>query len=182
MANAETFAMNAEAFLANAEAFAATLTCSPGQRGNPASCALSMILNLDWTDTLARRRGFFRALMAGRAGRRCLRMSLKGVSRSAKAPWRQANWPQAARLWVPLDPIVEAGEPAARTRQIQIRNRQQHLHTARGGEWQASVRPGPGASRASSTERATFARPATGPSLPAGCSDMFSDFGFVLPN
>jgi hypothetical protein len=144
MANAETFAMNAEAFLANAEAFAATLTCSPGQRGNPASCALSMILNLDWTDTLARRRGFFRALMAGRAGRRCLRMSLKGVSRSAKAPWRQANWPQAARLWVPLDPIVEAGEPAARTRQIQIRNRQQHLHTARGGEWQASVRPGPG--------------------------------------
>src|SRR6266581_4042430 len=54
--------------LANAEAFATTLTCSPGQRGNPASCALSMILNLDWTDTLARRRGFFRALVAGRAG------------------------------------------------------------------------------------------------------------------
>jgi hypothetical protein len=59
MANAEAFAVNAEAFVANAEAFAATLTCSPGQRGNPASCALSMILNLDWTVTLTRRRGFF---------------------------------------------------------------------------------------------------------------------------
>jgi hypothetical protein len=59
LANAEAFPVNAEAFLANAEAFATTLTCSPGQRGNPASCALSMILNLDWTDTLARRRGFF---------------------------------------------------------------------------------------------------------------------------
>jgi len=68
LANAETLTGNAEAFLANAEAFATTLTCSPGQRGNPASCALSMILNLDWTDTLARRRGFFRALVAGRAG------------------------------------------------------------------------------------------------------------------
>jgi hypothetical protein len=38
---------NAEAFAVNAEAFTTTLTCSPGQRGNPASCALSMILNLD---------------------------------------------------------------------------------------------------------------------------------------
>jgi hypothetical protein len=45
--NAETFPVNAEAFLANAEAFATTLTCSPGRRGEPASCALSMILNLD---------------------------------------------------------------------------------------------------------------------------------------
>jgi hypothetical protein len=57
--NAEAFPVNAEAFIANAEAFASTLTCSPGQRGNPASCALSMILNLDWTVTLTRRRGFF---------------------------------------------------------------------------------------------------------------------------
>jgi hypothetical protein len=30
-------------------------------------------------------------------------------------------------------PIVEAGEPVARTRQIQIRNRQRHLHTAAAG-------------------------------------------------
>jgi hypothetical protein len=59
MANAEAFPVNAGAFIANAEAFASTLTCSPGQRGNPASCALSMILNLDWTVTLTRRRGFF---------------------------------------------------------------------------------------------------------------------------
>jgi hypothetical protein len=57
--NAEAFPANAEAFLASAEAFATTLTCSPGQRGNPASCALSMILNLDWTDTLTRGRSFF---------------------------------------------------------------------------------------------------------------------------
>jgi hypothetical protein len=57
--NAGAFPANAEAFVANAEAFAATLTCSPGRRGNPASCALSMILNLDWTATLARDRGFF---------------------------------------------------------------------------------------------------------------------------
>jgi len=40
------------------------------------------------------------------------------------------------------------GEPAfkrppdARTRQIQIRNRQQELHTAEEGEWQARVRFG----------------------------------------
>jgi hypothetical protein len=64
-------------------------------------------------------------------------MSLKGVGRFAKAPQRQANWPQAARLWVHWIPFVEAGEPAARTRQIQIRNRQQHLHTAGDAEWQA---------------------------------------------
>ena len=45
----------------------------------------------------------------------------------------------------PLDPIVEAGEPAARTRQIQIRNRQQNLHTAGGAEWQAGPAAGAGA-------------------------------------
>jgi hypothetical protein len=58
-ANAEAFVANAEASPVNAEAFTTTLTCSPGQRGNPASCALSMILNLDWTDTLTRGRSFF---------------------------------------------------------------------------------------------------------------------------
>jgi len=47
LVNAEAFTANAEAFTANAEAFATTLTCSPGRRGGPASCALSMILNLD---------------------------------------------------------------------------------------------------------------------------------------
>jgi len=44
-----------------------------------------MILDLDWTATLARNRGFFE-LIAGRAGRRGFRMSLKGVGRFAKAP------------------------------------------------------------------------------------------------
>jgi hypothetical protein len=68
MENAEALPVNAEAFSANAEAFTTTLTCSPGRRGEPASCALSMILNLDWTDTLTRARSFFRALVAGRAG------------------------------------------------------------------------------------------------------------------
>ena len=85
-ANAEALPADAEAFVANAQAFAATLTCSPGQRGNPASCALSMILNLDWTDTLTRDRSFIGRWWPGGRGRRCLRMSLKGVGRFAKSP------------------------------------------------------------------------------------------------
>ena len=45
---------------ANAVALPKTLVCLPGRRGDPASCALSMILNLDWTATCVRRgRGFF---------------------------------------------------------------------------------------------------------------------------
>jgi len=81
---------------------------------------------------------FLRVLVVGRAGRRCPRMSLKGVGRFAKAPWRQENWPQVTRHPAVLaGPALRAGVPAARTRQIQIRNRQHSLHTAGGGEWQA---------------------------------------------
>jgi hypothetical protein len=97
--------------------------------------------------------------MAGRVGRRCLRMSLKGVGRFAKAPQRQANWPQAARLWVHWIPFVEAGEPAARTRQIQIRNRQQHLHTAGDAEWQARPAGRPVSADPARGLRLTLVRP-----------------------
>jgi hypothetical protein len=66
-----------------------------------------------------------------------IRMSLKGVGRSAKAPWRQAEWLLGGPLSVPLGETGFKRSPDARTRQIQIRNRQQHLHTAGEGEWQA---------------------------------------------
>jgi len=39
---------------ANANALPTTLICSPGRRGEPAPCALSMTLDLDWTAALWR--------------------------------------------------------------------------------------------------------------------------------
>src|SRR5215212_7375433 len=70
-----------------------------------------------------------------------VRMSLKGVGRLAKAPWRQAIWPQRPAMCpFPRGDRAFKRSPDARTRQIQIRNRQQDLHTAGQAEWQARRR------------------------------------------
>jgi len=95
-----------------------------------------MILNLGLTATLARNRGFLGRRWPGGRGRLVSLDVLKG-----HRPIRQdAVASSGAVFGLPTmgsKPIVEAGEPAARTRQIQIRNRQQHLHTAGGVYWQA---------------------------------------------
>src|SRR5437763_10866695 len=85
-----------------------------------------------------RRRGFFVADGFGLAGKPPYPDVLKGLGsfrfqrRSAKRTdlWRAAmSVPQGNRGF--------SRSPDARTRQIQIRNRQQHLHTAAGAGWQA---------------------------------------------
>ena len=90
----------------------------------------------DWTATLARNRGFLGRRRPGGRGRLVSLDVLKG-----RRPIHQdAVASSGAVFGLPAmgsKPIVEAGEPAARTRQIQIRNRQQHLHTAGGVYWQA---------------------------------------------
>ena len=71
---------------ASAAALPVTLICSPGRRGLPAPCALSMILDLDLAATLARGRGFFELLGSVAGEPPDVRMSLKGVGRSLLKP------------------------------------------------------------------------------------------------
>jgi hypothetical protein len=70
---------------ASASALPTILNGLLGRRGF-ASCALSMILNLDWTATLARDRVSSSADGRTAGAALCLWMSLMGVGRSTRTP------------------------------------------------------------------------------------------------